>query len=207
MLLLASSVRHETTYKMPGNRKRPSAKRSLDFENEDAKPAANNDVVDLTSSSPAVVRSTPQKKKQKRDIKSYFSSPVPTITSSAPETAAVVTPPDAKKPKATKTEEKKEEGYVPTYIHKSVDYAREGKAQLDPIKEKVYHLIEDHYVIPPGFETNRKYGPISVVCFEERVIAGYRNNLLEPKGEDQAVEICTHCAESGHVRDGCQDLI
>lgn len=182
------------------SRTQPAAKRSLDF--GDTKKTTDN-VVDLTT--PAA---TPQKKK-KRDLHAFFSSPTTTTTESK-TAAAIVTPAEStpKKAKLTKPaedEEKKEGEYVPIYIHKNVSYARRGKADLDPATEKAFHLIEEHYEIPAGFENDRSYGPISGVSFEERVIASYSNNLLQPKSE--AVEICTHCADLGHKRDDCQDLI
>ena len=186
------------------SRTTPAAKRGLDF--GEPKKSKDDDFVDLTKATASV---TPQKKK-KRDLHAFFSSPAATTTSEAKTAAAVVTPPEAKKQKVTKAEasekeEKKEGEYVPIYIHKNVSYVRKGEADLDPATEKAFQLIEEHYLIPKGFENDRSYGPISGISFEERVIASYSNNLLKPK--EEAVEICTHCADVGHKRDDCEELI
>lgn len=191
----------------------PAAKRSLDFGNDD------NDKVDLTEDFTPAPAVTPVKKQKKRDLRAFFSSPTSTAAATTNNAAPVVTPLDVKKRKldvsSTPTKKKKlededqkrEDGYVPTYVHKNVSYVREGKAELDPSTAKVFQLVEEHYVVPEGFENDRSYGPLSGVCFEERVIASYRNNLLKPKNQKDVIEICTHCADVGHKRDDCQELI
>jgi hypothetical protein len=68
--------------------------------------------------------------------------------------------------------------------------------------------VEKHFVIPQDFENNRKYGPLSGVSFEERAISAYSCGLLEPKTQASAkVAICSACAEEGHKRSACPQLV
>lgn len=100
--------------------------------------------------------------------------------------------------------------YVPTYIHKCIDYKRRGEStKLDDITKQVFALVEQHYSLPTDLETNRKYGPKSGICFEEHAIRAYSLGLLEPSNPaaDTVVHICTACAKEGHVRNDCPTLI
>lgn len=140
-----------------------------------------------------VATSTPQKKKARS---SYFSPEA----KQAPK--AVVTP--------EKAEEKKddEEAYVPTYIHKNLNYQCRGQATLSENLEKTFQLVEEHYVIPWDFETNiRQYGPLSGTCFEERVVNAYNMGDLLPRRQETQVLICSTCAITGHKRVDCPELI
>ena len=106
-----------------------------------------------------------------------------------------------------------EEPYVPKYIHANVGYRRFGSSNnhlLDGQK-MAFSFIADNYTLPPDFETNRKYGPLSGLCYEERAIAAYSTNMLEPK-EDADLTllkrgVCTSCGTVGHERVRCPDLI
>ena len=188
---------------MSNRQNKPGVKRGLDFDNRDRdnRESRLNDVVKITNDA------TPTKKKKKKDISSFFASPAPS-TSTAPA-VPVVTPPEFKyrQSKSPSPGKKKRtfSGYVPAYIHKNVGYVREGETDLDPTTQKVFELVDQHYIIPEGFENNRKYGPISGVSFEQRVIASYSKNLLDPKKGQ--VEICTQCAELDHKRNDCPTLL
>lgn len=175
------------------------AKRALDYGEDQRTGPSQSTFVDLTSSE------TPQKR-NKRDLNDFFGSPAPASTPSAKPSSsiAIVTPSEAAK---MKEEEKKEQEYVPTYVHKNVEYQRKGKAQLSETTKKVFEFVEKNFIIPEGFENNRSFGPLSGVCFEERVIASYTNNLLKPKKDAKGIEICTCCASKGHKRDDCPTLI
>jgi hypothetical protein len=121
--------------------------------------------------------------------------------------AAVVTPPKSEPPTKRTRVEKKDE-YVPSYIHKNVDYKRKGKADLSDETLEAYELVEKHFHIPDGFENSRNYGPLSGTSFEERVISAYSLGLLEPKTKESAnVAICSVCAVEGHLRSDCPKLI
>ena len=199
---------------------KPSAKRRLDFDDNDTsgsntkvakieqEDAAGDDEVEevLPSTTPTTLTGTPQKRK--RDVSSYF-SPV----ASRKNKAAVVTPekPEARTTaKRVKKEQNKEheaEQYVPTYIHKNLNYQRRGQASISEELKKTFALVEQHYEIPNDFETNKKrYGPLSGTCFEERVVTAYDHGLLESKS-DTITEICSHCAVTGHKREDCPVLI
>jgi hypothetical protein len=193
---------------MPTSRKnKPRVKRSLDFDNQDEN-IGEAKQQKVASSTTATNDATPAKKKKEEDITDFFASPAP--KSSAARVLPVVTPPDFKKQEEKDFQEKlrtkrASSAHVPTYLHKNVGYVREGEADLDPITQKVFDLVDRHYIIPEGFENNRKFGPISGVSFEQRVISCYCNNLLDPKGGQ--VEICTQCAKQDHKRDDCPTLV
>eukprot|EP00980_Cylindrotheca_fusiformis_P011701 scaffold2783_cov129-Cylindrotheca_fusiformis.AAC.2 len=98
--------------------------------------------------------------------------------------------------------------YVPSYIHKNLSYQRRGKATLNDKMRQTFDLVELHFKIPSDFEQNRKYGPISGTCYEERVIQAYNLALLEPiERENANLLICSECAVLGHKRVDCPDLI
>ena len=106
-----------------------------------------------------------------------------------------------------------EEPYVPTYIHKNVGYARFGTAldRLSDGQKLAFAFVADKYHIPADFETNRKYGPLSGLSFEERVLAAYAIDGLAPsEGADSDVirkGICTFCGELGHKKKLCPELL
>jgi hypothetical protein len=122
--------------------------------------------------------------------------------------------------------------YVPTYIHKNLDYQRRGQASLSVTVQTIFQLVEEYYVIPNDFETNPFYGPLSGTCYEERVINAYNRGMLRSKrweenttttttdttaatttttttttGIIDGIHICSHCAVIGHMRDDCPELI
>ena len=181
---MPKSLRNKTTSE------KPAAKRKLDLDPKSppTKAAAKNDsaVVDLTTTA-----ASPMKKK--RGVDSFFDK----------KEAALVTP---EKRHKSVVEKKKE--YVPTYIHKNVEYKRKGETD-DPILVATYQLVEKHFYIPDDFENNRAFGPKSGVSFEERVISAYSLGLLEPRSEEASanVQICSACATEGHKRSSCPKLV
>ncbi|VEU37524.1 unnamed protein product [Pseudo-nitzschia multistriata] len=196
---------------MPGQRavsSAPSAKRRLDFgdDEKDTQRVHSVQPVGSTSLESSVqtnlVAGTPQKKKRRTDsgIAGYFSSPPPATTT------AVVTP-----EKDSLDGETEDDAHVPRYIHKNLGYKRRGDAVLDPSVEAAFALVEEHCGIPPGFENDRKYGPLSGTCFEQRLLDAYDKGMVRPKigpgGNTTGIEICTHCASLGHGRDECPVLI
>lgn len=112
--------------------------------------------------------------------------------------------------KTSVKEKKQQDGYVPTYIHKNLSYQREGKAYLSETTRKVFDMVKEHFVIPDDFEQSRKYGPLSGICFEERVIRAYNFGTLKAKKEEEggrAIIICSNCSTKGHKRVECPHLI
>mmetsp|Transcript_18123 Transcript_18123/g.39583 ORF Transcript_18123/g.39583 Transcript_18123/m.39583 type:complete len:241 (+) Transcript_18123:135-857(+) len=170
----------------------------------------------------------------KEDSTSHFFTP-----RKAAATAATITPsPAAKKRRAllTETPEKKkkkkkvsrrttvaeelvaeeeggEEPYVPKYIHDNVSYTRFGMSNnnLSDGQKAAFNFIAENYVLPLDFETNRRYGPLSGLCYEERAIAAYTINMLQPKADaDIALlngGVCSSCGTIGHKKVRCPDLI
>ena len=127
-------------------------------------------------------------------------------------TASIVTPATettvVKSTSSTQVDDRKTAEYVPTYIHKNVEYHRKGEASNSlPSKTlNVFQLITDHYAIPKDLEQSRSYGPLSGSTYEERVISAYRLGKLKAS-DTPATIICTGCAEIGHERDECPTLL
>lgn len=110
--------------------------------------------------------------------------------------------------KKARIEESKEEPYVPTYIHKNLEYLRKGEATLSEITRRTFALVEEHFHLPEDLDKNRKYGPLSGSCFEKRAITAYSMGELEVKNpEADGIMICTACAAEGHKRSSCPTLI
>jgi hypothetical protein len=168
----------------------------------------------ITKDSVSVVPATPEKKRRRRrdgdsdhkqGISLYFSP------SKTTKTSAVVTPEkkDDDEKQIRGEEEDKLQQHVPIYIHKNLNYQRRGSASLNQKLKRAFDLVEDHYVIPSDFESNRSYGPLSGTCFEERAVNAYDKGLLLPKQSSRkdGVLICCFCSELGHTQDDCPKLI
>jgi len=106
-----------------------------------------------------------------------------------------------------------EEPYVPTYIHKNVGYSRFGTAidRLTEGQKLAFNFVVEKYIIPSDFETNRKYGPLSGISYEQRLLAAYATNDLEPRGDADSIVIrkgiCTFCGCTGHRKKACPELL
>lgn len=201
---------------MPKSRNPKAAQRKLDFA---AAPPASTEtdedevVVDeeqtreANRKRPALASQTIKDKKRAKTKSTAAATPNKGTTAGA----ALVTPAEAT---AQKKAEKKDEGgdgiedYVPTYIHKNLDYHRKGMAadSLPPKTLKAFELITKHYIIPRNLEQSRSYGPLSGSTYEQRVISAYRLGKLEAVDEPAAI-ICTACVEIGHDRDYCPSLL
>ncbi|KAL3925698.1 MAG: hypothetical protein SGILL_000230 [Bacillariaceae sp.] len=216
---------------------KPSAKRRLDFDGSNSGNNSSNnstgihkvedddiiiedhkDDVEVSSSTPSNVKSTPVKKK--RRMESYFS---PVAASQKNQSAsAVVTPEklDTKpsvvkkdKVKKAKAAEDDHHAYVPVYIHKNLNYQRSEQASIPEELKQSFALVEEYFEIPRDFESNTSYGPLSGTCFEERVVEAYNHGLLKSKDwetnndDGTIVKICSHCATTGHKREDCPELI
>jgi hypothetical protein len=143
---------------------------------------------------------TPTSTPRKRILHQSFLSPEK--KSKISETVPFVTPAKTSPQEDTATTE-----YVPTYIHKKIDYKRKGQGKIDDITQKSFDLVGEHFILPKDLETNRKYGPISGCTFEQHAIRAYSLGMLKAKNPSVVVEICTACATSGHKRDECPKLI
>ena len=206
-----------------------------------ASASASASVISAMNGSSSIVLATPEKKRRRRSndgcesdeirnhnkqgIALYF-SPSKTTTD-ARKTSVLVTPEkkeDEENGEEQPQQQQQEQQHVPTYIHKNLNYHRRGQAFLNETLKRVFDLVEEHYVIPSDFESNRSYGPLSGTCFEERVVNAYDRGLLlpnhpnenenqnqQPSNDDEGcgsvLIICTHCAALAHRQEDCPDLI
>ncbi len=183
-----------------------SAKRRLDFDDDSGKDNDNPVVVlddveppkKKLKEPPSVIPATPERKRRRRETKQGISTYFSPVKLDAKKATVVVTPEKKEEP-----ETREEPAHVPIYIHKNLNYQRRGQASLSDKRKRVFELVEEHCLIPPDFENNRKYGPLSGTCFEERAIDAYEKGLLNQSG----VQICTYCATVGHEQDECEELI
>eukprot|EP00968_Pinguiococcus_pyrenoidosus_P004985 scaffold323_cov232-Pinguiococcus_pyrenoidosus.AAC.4 len=127
-----------------------------------------------------------------------------------------------------------DDDYVPVHLYANLEYRRRGDKELSATEIAAFELVETHYEvrrtlstsrkmyllrtfalfsdryssflqIPKDFEKDSKYGPISGLSFEERVLAAYQQDKLRPKSAK--VKICVACASVGHVKRRCPTLI
>ncbi|KAL3781480.1 hypothetical protein HJC23_009149 [Cyclotella cryptica] len=106
-------------------------------------------------------------------------------------------------------EEQDAKHYKPTHIHRNVDYHRRGELALDQRTLKAYRFIRHNFLIPSTFENDRKFGPLSGSCFEERVIRAYSLGQLAPRvaTTESSLLVCTYCGKEGHMKESCADLL
>lgn len=177
------------------NRTSGSARRRLNFGAQDT--WTSDEIIDIDDDTPQTTESSNSRSSQwKRSPTTSFESPAP-----SKKTKAVVVTPEAAKEDLSK--------FVPTYIHKNVEYCRGGSCSLPSKTIHVFQWICDRYNIPPDFEQQRSFGPLSGTSYEQRVIAEYKLGKLERKGDspDDETLICSGCAQTGHIRDDCPSLI
>jgi hypothetical protein len=96
------------------------------------------------------------------------------------------------------------------FLHESLQYKVEGRAtHLTAAQEKVFAWVKTHCEIPTDFDSNHKFGPLSGISYEERVISAYMYKLIEPKNPSemsQQIKMCTSCGEKGHFFPRCPQL-
>lgn len=130
-------------------------------------------------------------KKSTANASSVQSTPAPEPQNQT----AVVTPADVK----TK------DLYVPKYIHRNVEYSRQGIAKLSLTTQRAFEWIKANVNLPEDLEQNRIYGPLSGTSYEERAIRAYRLGLIKARsGSDR---LCTACANVGHSSSECPELV
>lgn len=174
----------------------------------------------LAGSSPTAKRRKKEKSSSSssRDAGVAASQKTPSRPTITHEKSAVVTPADEyaikQEKKAQKQKQKTPAEYVPTYIHKNVEYDRLGQRSAADHNNQVhktvlecYHWIAAHCDIPADLEQNRRYGPLSGTCYEERAVRAYRLGLIVPQNRDDAPQLCTSCAKLGHAYDACPSMV
>ena len=143
-----------------------------------------------------------------------YASPQKKLKTGA-DTVNVVTPDVLETTKRAVSLQTHSSNYIPSYIHKNVEYVRKGHIlKVSPIQSKVLQWINDNYEIPDDFEQNRKFGPLSGSSYVDRVMTAYRLGTLqrnEVSDEDDKtrkdITICTMCADLGHIADTCPTLL
>ena len=103
------------------------------------------------------------------------------------------------------------EAYVQEHIHKNVEYTRRSAASFQSLPacmQLAFSSIEANFIIPEEFENSRKFGPLSGVSFEKRLIFVYLGGLLAINGEegDETI-ICVCCGRLGHVKKECTEWL
>ena len=142
---------------------------------------------------------------------SLLSSPSKRPRTTATKAKVIVTPEVSSKTRAnsdSSTPATLADEYVPTYLHKNLEYQRQGqKRGLPKSKIDAFGLVLEHFRIPEDLEqAQSKYGPLSGSSYEERVLQAYSLGKLKPKTDGVMMMICTACANVGHERDECPSL-
>ncbi|GAX12254.1 hypothetical protein FisN_1Hu185 [Fistulifera solaris] len=174
------------------NRSSNSAQRRLNFDQQGSRTSDEIISIDDDIAQTTDLVSSPQK----RSSVTSFESPAP----SKKQKSVVITP-EAQKEDLSQ--------FVPKYIHKNVEYCREGSSTLPSKTIQVYQWIRERYKIPSDFEQQRFFGPLSGTSYEQRVITEYKLGKLDRKEDapDDETLICSGCAQTGHLRDDCPALI
>ncbi|CAM9377324.1 unnamed protein product [Discosporangium mesarthrocarpum] len=110
--------------------------------------------------------------------------------------------------RASPSEEVAEESqYVQRAIHKEVQYEREGEGGKKPKNLiRVFHFVKENFVIPADFEKNHKYGPLSGISHEKRVVRSYMDGLLKAMDPSKrGVKMCLKCGKQGHFPRYCPE--
>jgi hypothetical protein len=211
---------------MTTRRTRSSVQRKLDFGNPSDAAVIHDDEDEIKEEKEeeidgGVAATMSKKKTAGRKNAGFLAGSSPTAKrrrkeKSSSSDAAGVTPADedAKIKKEKKATKKTPAEYVPTYIHKNVEYDRLGQRRAADHNNAVhqtvlacYHWIDEHCDIPADLEQNRRYGPLSGTCYEERTVRAYRLGLIVAKQRDGAPQLCTSCAQVGHTYDACPSMV
>jgi hypothetical protein len=91
----------------------------------------------------------------------------------------------------------------PKHLHALLKY---GPKPLSRVERCGLKYVLDHCVIPDDFPQSKRYGPLSGMSHEGRVLAAYSARLLELKDPARgwgATAICLICGAEGHVKREC----
>ena len=106
------------------------------------------------------------------------------------------------------TSSEEEDARTPTHLHKLLRYKRRGNVALTTVQRRVVDYIERNFVVPVDFERSHRYGPLSGMSFEERLIAAYHSEQLALRDKTKSygmLKICGCCGECGHMQDDCPE--
>jgi len=80
-----------------------------------------------------------------------------------------------------------------------------------PLNQKVCQHIVDYFNIPGDFEYNLRYGARSGMCYEERLVNAFENNLLHVKDPEAKLpfgKLCRRCGKTdNHLMRNCPDVL
>ncbi|CAB1103594.1 unnamed protein product [Ectocarpus sp. CCAP 1310/34] len=105
------------------------------------------------------------------------------------------------------TAPKPSNSHVQEAIHKEVQYSREGnsKGNVPANTLAVFRFVKEAFVIPNNFEKDHKFGPLSGVSHELRVVSAFMAGQLEARTEEAkgGVKMCLECGAKGHFPRHC----
>jgi len=90
-----------------------------------------------------------------------------------------------------------------------IGYKPAGTCELTDAEEKVLREIHRLDLQPAGFEFDKRYGPMSGLSFEHRLVAAYSCGLLHAAAGtpfEEAAAVCAACGAVGHRRSSCTDF-
>ena len=97
--------------------------------------------------------------------------------------------------------------HIPVFIHRNVGYKAKGTKEaeegLNAGQKKAFGTISSKCVIPPDFESSRRYGPLSGISYGQRVLGAFQSGFLEVKGKRE-FKICVSCGDEGHIKKECE---
>lgn len=93
-------------------------------------------------------------------------------------------------PDPVEEEDSTKEYFVPESLHACVGYKRKGTnvSSFSESEKLIFDFIEQEVNVPRDFEVNRKYGSLSWVSFEERLLSAYIHGQLTKYSSDIAKE-------------------
>jgi len=89
-------------------------------------------------------------------------------------------------------------------------YKPAGICELTDAEEKVLREIHRLNLQPAGFEFDKRYGPMSGLSFEHRLVAAYSCGLLHAAAGipfEEAAAVCAACGAAGHRQSSCTTVI
>jgi hypothetical protein len=91
------------------------------------------------------------------------------------------------------------------FLFRLLGYDRAGERTLAPNVLKVVAHIQRNFVVPDDFDRNLKFGPLSGMSTEERLISSYEHGLLEKRSDavNAFATMCFECGDRGHKSWDC----
>ncbi|CAM9722665.1 unnamed protein product, partial [Ectocarpus fasciculatus] len=97
--------------------------------------------------------------------------------------------------------------FINLHVLQEVQYSREGKnkGNVPANTLAVFRFVKEAFFIPNNFEKDHKFGPLSGVSHELRVVSAFMAGQLEPRTEEAkaGVKMCLECGAKGHFPRHC----